>query len=110
MYSRTQVRAHTHTHTYTHTHTHSLSLSLPHTHTHTHSHTLTHTHTQDAILTHSHPQLSYSTKMVRVSRDLARAVEKEGRLILDKGVRAHVATISRLLKIIGLFCRMQSLL
>jgi len=33
----------------------------------------------DGILTHTHPHLSYSSKMVRVPRDIAKAVEKEGR-------------------------------
>ena len=74
---------HTHSHTYTHStivriayvHTHTFSFSLTHTHSHTHSHT--HTHTTIVWTAYMHP------------------------LTICYGV----ATMSRLLKIIGLFCK-----
>ena len=95
---------HTHTHTHIHTHTH------PHTHIHTHTHT--HTHIYTNTRTHTHTQ---------VERGLAAHANEALALILRKLVVAHegknsqmsahyrVATISRILKSIGLFCRISSL-
>jgi hypothetical protein len=47
----------------------------------------------DGILTHTHPHLSYSTKMVRVPRDIAKAVEKEGRSKKKKSLFTRVCLI-----------------
>jgi len=90
-YTHTHTRTHTNTHTRTHTHTHMhshmhsrvTSVTYMHTYFHTHTHIHIHTHTHTHAYTHKHACI----------RDWY-----------------GVATISRLLKIIGLFCRISSFL
>ena len=115
----THVHIHTHslTHTYTHTFTHNLTPpplppSYTHTHTHKHTHTYTCTNTLTVpcfsgidgvpVLMHGAPIIleacsAFST--ARFSRSLSYSLGWYG-----------VATVSRLLQIIGLFCRISSLL
>jgi len=110
-----RARTHTHTHTYIHTHTHATcTLSNVHARACAHTHTLTHTHT------HSHTH-----KHVYTLTNLAPYTLLWSHLLCPPHTHMHVqlccmhlwawgcgyvegyavATIGRLLKIIGLFCR-----
>ena len=80
------------THTYTHTHT------RMHTHTHTHAHTRTHARM------HAHTYTQSERKRKTHSHTHSPS-DRDSRLFYY-----GVATISRLLKIIGLFGRISSLL
>ena len=72
--------AHTNAHTRAHTHTHTSTYTLKYIHLHTHTHIVTYTHTQHT---------------------LSKEQESNART---------TGKISRLLQIIGLFCRIQSVL
>jgi len=76
--------------TTSHIYTLSLSLSLSHIHTHAHTHSLAPSLALSLSLSHTHPRAhTYTCKHL---------------------CGYGVATISRLLKIVGLFCRISSLL
>jgi len=87
-----------------------LHTQTKHTHTHTrkqtHTHIHTHTHTQPQI--RAHTRTHTHTHIIQTVQRVAKKNELRQRL-----VRLHsygMATISRLLKMIGLFCRTSSLL
>ena len=110
---RAQVRTSnegTHTHIHTHTHTHI------HIHTHTHTHTHTHIHANTHIHTHTNAQTLISQPNLKVPPICAymqfwRTMMSDVMYITEtQHVKYGVATISRLLTIIGLICRILSLL
>jgi len=97
---------HAHTHTYTHTQTHTLTHDLSPSHTHTLAFSLSYTHTrthcQSSINSHTH-----TYHRARSPRVYSRRLNPQ---IWICGYDYYgVATVSRLLKIIGLFGRISSL-
>ena len=94
-HARARVHTHTHIHTYTHllNHSNSSDTGAP-THANTHAHTHTGTHRDTHRHTHREP-----------SDTTARTCGSSPALVCY-----GVATISMLLKMIGLFCRISSLL
>ena len=134
MLAQTHTHTYTHTYTYKHTNTHTSSnthmelfatkepsmLISPNKHTHTHPHTYTCTHTRGAIRhqgtwyvniseqthTHTHTHTHIHTHTHKYTRECTHT----------RGVVRHqetwygVATVSRIDKIRGLFCRILSLL
>ena len=89
---QTRVRAHAHMRTHAHTHAHTHWHIHTRTHVHTRTYTRTHTHTT-TTQTHTHTH----TQHVNTSTHMNRSTY-------------GVATIRRLLKIMGLFRRISSLL
>ena len=81
------------THSFTRARTHSCTYA--HTQTHTHTHTYTRAYTQKQTQSHNTPTLTY----IYVHKFIH----------IYKCICYGVATISRLLKIVGLFCRISSL-
>ena len=116
---RDQVRTSnegTHTHIHTHTHTHIHIHLHTHTHTHTHIHTYTHIHAHTHTHTHTNAQTLITKPNLKVPpicayMHLWRTMMFDVMYIPEtQHVKYGVATISRLLKIIGLFCRISCLL
>ena len=91
-HTQTRARARTHTHTRTHTltHTHTHLNAQTHTHTHAHAHTHAHTHTP----AHTHTRIHIRIHLYTYTHTYKYAYRLYG-----------VATISRLLKMICLFCK-----
>ena len=90
------------THTLTHSYTHTLTHSHTHTLTHSHTHTLTHslTHTLSHSLTLSHANAHTHTHSLSLSLNTHTHTQ-----VADKCGNYGVTASSRLLKIIGLFCK-----
>ena len=120
--SHTHTHTHTHTQTHTHTHTHTLtpvkngshvnkwssssrssSTTLQHTATHcnTLQHTATHCNTLQHTVTHCNTH-TYSA-VIHCDTYTHSASSRSSSSVIFSGY--GVATISRLLKIIGLFCK-----
>ena len=129
---QTHTQTHTHTlsislflslslsHTHTHTHSLALSLSLSHTHTHAHTHTHTHTHTYKYANAHAH---THKLSLTHTNMCIDRFMYVSPRTHYTNSpttysyfqlyISVHqthtssygVASTSRLLKIIGLFCK-----
>jgi len=92
----------------------SLSLSHTHTHTHTHAHTCTHAHTHTHTHFNSQSHKSHTASPFlwsAVTKSFVFSMDREESFVRCKGSCSRgtfwyrVAAISRLLKIIGLFCK-----
>jgi len=106
----THIHTHTHTRTNTHGHTHTPSHTNTHgpTHAHTHTHLRAHTHANPRVHTHTHTYThthTHTFKCVWACSFLERAGT-----VGDEENDNRVATIGRLLKILGPLYRMPSLL
>ena len=95
-----RIRIHTNTHTHTHTYTHTNT----HTYTHTRSHSKTHTlhiHTYVCVC------LSVCAQFAQqMQQRVCQAQPRQHNItVRTLGMQYGVATISRLLRITGLFCK-----
>jgi len=115
-------RRHRHTHTHTHTHTHAHIRTYTHTHTHTHTHTSLKHNTQDYIFaslkgnarcTHTNIHVTLTRTHTNIHATLTRthtnthaSLKRNTRDLCSVCVSSYgVATSSRLLTIICLFCK-----